>query len=111
MRSSRVRVCSPLIVLFGLFALSVGQSDSPKDGYVPDEATAIRVAEAVLIPIYGEKHVRSERPFHARLKDGIWIVKGSLGNPPKPGDIVVGGTMMAEIERTTGCIKAIYHMK
>jgi len=97
--------------LFGIVALSWGQSDSPKNGYVPDETTAIRVAEAVFIPIYGEKHVRSERPFQAKLKGDVWTVKGSLPKPPKPGDVVVGGTMVAEIERTTGCIKAVYHLK
>jgi hypothetical protein len=94
-----------------MVTLLMGQTDTPQDGYVPDEATAVRIAEAVFIPIYGEKHVRSERPFHATLKDGVWTVKGSLGKPPKPGDIVVGGTMVAEIERATGCIKSVYHLK
>jgi len=95
----------------GIVVSSTGQTDAPKEGYVPDEATAIRVAEAVFIPIYGQKHVISERPFHARLNDGVWTVKGSLGKPPKPGDIVAGGTMVAEIERATGCIKSVYHLK
>src|SRR6185312_747571 len=110
MRSRGNVTCSLLLVLFGIVALSWGQSDSPKNGYVPDETTAIRVAEAVFIPIYGEKHVRSERPFQAKLKGDVWTVKGSLPKPPKPGDVVVGGTMVAEIERTTGCIKAVYHL-
>src|SRR5258706_1263754 len=111
MRSSGVRACSLLLVLFVIVTLSLGRSDSPKNGYVPDKATAIRVAEAVFIPIYGEKHVVSERPFQAQLKGDVWTVKGSLPKSPKPGDIVVGGTMVAEIDRTTGCIKAVYHLK
>lgn len=102
---------SLLLVLLGIVALSLAQSDSPKNGYVPDESTAIRVAEAVFIPIYGEKHVRSERPFQATLKGNVWMVKGSLAKPAKAGEIVFGGTMLAEIERTTGCIKAVYHLK
>jgi hypothetical protein len=111
MKSAGLRTCSLMMAIFGIVALSMGQGAPPKDGYVPDETTAIRVAEAVFVPIYGEKHVRSERPFHATLKDGVWIVKGSLGKAPRPGDVVVGGTMMAEIERETGRIKSVYHMK
>jgi hypothetical protein len=97
--------------VFGIIASSAGQTDAPKEGYVPDEATAIRVAEAVFIPIYGEKHVFSERPFHAKLQDGTWKVTGTLGKPPKRGDLVYGGTMVAEIERSTGSVKAVYHLK
>jgi hypothetical protein len=100
-----------LAALFLGVVCSFAQSDLPKNGYVPNEATAVRIAEAVFIPIYGEKHVFSERPFQAKLKGDIWTVKGSLPKPPKPGDIVVGGTMVAEIERTTGRIQAVYHLK
>jgi hypothetical protein len=111
MRFAGVCVSALLVVLLGIAAMSTGQTDPPKDGYVPDEATAIRIAEAVFIPIYGAKHVRSERPFHATLRDGVWTVRGSLGKPPKPGYIVFGGTMEAEIERATGRIISVYHLK
>jgi hypothetical protein len=105
-------LCVLLLGMFGFVSVSSrGQSDSPNNGYVPDEATAVRIAEAVFIPIYGQKHVYSERPFHARLQGEYWIVKGSLSKPRKPDEIIVGGTMMAEINRTTGCIKAVYHLK
>lgn len=53
-------------------------SYAPKSGMVPDETTAIRVAEAILIPIYGEKKVISERPYYARLSNGTWTVAGSI---------------------------------
>jgi hypothetical protein len=39
----------------------------PIDGFVPNKATAIRIAEAVLIPVYGEREIESERPFSADL--------------------------------------------
>jgi hypothetical protein len=42
----------------------------PQDGFVPDEKTAIRVGEAVLMPVYGENHVIDQRPLHAKLQDG-----------------------------------------
>jgi hypothetical protein len=35
---------------------------------IPDEKTAVAVAEAVLIPIYGEERVRKERPFKGLRK-------------------------------------------
>lgn len=79
--------------------------------FVPDEATAVRIAEAVFIPIYGEKHMKSERPFHARLEGDYWIVSGSLPKPKNKNFIVVGGTMMAEINRSTGEIREVYHLK
>jgi hypothetical protein len=99
------------LIFLGVPGPTPAQSSPPTNGYIPDEATAIRVAEAVLTPIYGEKHVLSERPFRARLDGEFWIVEGSLPKPPKRGDVVVGGTMVAEINRKTGCIRAVYHMR
>jgi len=51
----------------------------PKNGFVPDEKTAVAVAEAILSPIYGQDQIVHERPFHAEL-DGndVWKVEGSL---------------------------------
>jgi hypothetical protein len=60
--------CAAVLVLH-----SFGQGVKPTKGFVPDAATASRIAEAVLIPIYG-KVVVGERPFQATLKDGIWSV-------------------------------------
>jgi len=87
----------------------VGQSPPPKSGYVPDEATAVRIAVAVFIPIYGARNVKKEGPFHARLVGDEWIVIGTL--PKADGLIVAGGTLTAEIDRSTGRIKDVYHGK
>ena len=38
------------------------QNQEPTQGYVPDAATAIRIAVAVWVPIYGERIVDSEKP-------------------------------------------------
>ena len=35
----------------------------PPDGYVPDAKTAIRIAEAVWLPIYGKKVLDDEKPY------------------------------------------------
>lgn len=77
----------------------------PKAGYVPDAATAIKIAEAVWLPIYGEETLKDERPFTARLVKGVWVVEGTL-----PKDLV-GGTAYAEISKETGCILNVMHFK
>jgi len=82
----------------------------PAEPCVPDQKTAVRIAEAVLIPVYGEKHIISERPFTARLEGERWVVKGSLPKA-RPGYLIFGGTAMAEINKQDGRILAVYHLK
>lgn len=77
----------------------------PRLGYVPDAVTAIKIAEAVWIPIYGEETLKDEKPFTARLVNGVWIVQGTL---PKGWD---GGTAYAEISKETGCVLNVTHFK
>ena len=52
--------------------------------YVPDATTAIKIAIAFWQPIYGPAQLAKNKPFHAKLKNGIWIVDGSL--PPERVD-------------------------
>ena len=73
------------------------------DGYVPDSATAIKIAIAVWEPIYGRRHIASKRPFHATLSGGIWSVRGSLPEG------YVGGVPEAEIAKKDGRILRISH--
>ena len=42
-------------------------SERPVAGYVPDAQTAVRIAEAVWIPVCGERLFRKEQPLHAEL--------------------------------------------
>lgn len=80
-------------------------TDPQKDGYVPNEETAIKIAEAVWLPIYG-KEIYKEKPFHATLKnDTIWVVEGTL---KKEAD---GGTVYAEIHKGNGKILKVTHYK
>src|SRR6516225_3932786 len=53
----------------------------PKSGVVPDAATAIQIAEAVLKPMYGAETIASQTPFEAKLNHNVWIVIGS--RPPE----------------------------
>jgi hypothetical protein len=43
-------------------------------GYVPDSATAVRLAEAALEEELGRKKTRSLRPFTASLNEEVWTV-------------------------------------
>src|SRR5689334_734599 len=82
---------------------------SPKAGYVPDEPTAVRIAEAVWIPIYGEAQLATERPFRAELRDHVWYVSGTMPPPPGTNWTVWGGVAEASIDRRTGKILRISH--
>ncbi|PAW79857.1 MAG: hypothetical protein B9S32_00585 [Verrucomicrobia bacterium Tous-C9LFEB] len=77
----------------------------PPNGFVPDAATAIRIAQTVWIPIYGEK-VLKQKPFIAELDDkGVWHVHGSLSEGLK------GDTALAEISKKDGTILRVSHGK
>ncbi|MGA3211117.1 MAG: NTF2 fold immunity protein [Terriglobales bacterium] len=86
-----------------------GQSGTRQ--YIPDEATAVRIAEAVLLPIYGPSELQAERPLRAKLRGDDWIVHGDLHKPIRSGKVILSGAMFVEINRTTGAIKAVYHSK
>jgi len=78
---------------------------TPSDGFIPDEKTAKKVAEAVWIPIYG-RNVLSQKTYKAILIDEkIWLVQGSLGF------LKLGGTAYIEIDKYTGQILKLTHFK
>ena len=80
-----------------------GQSFRPKAGVVPDEQTTIRIAEAILLPIYGEKIISAERPLKANLRGDVWMVQGTL---PKG---FIGGTAVVRLSRDDGRALFIAH--
>ncbi|MNT94770.1 hypothetical protein D3C72_2365260 [compost metagenome] len=75
---------------------------------VPNKETAIKIAEAIWLPIYGKK-IYNEKPFTTELtSSGIWIVKGTL----KDLDIgAKGGVAYIEIQKSDCKILKIYHGK
>jgi hypothetical protein len=89
----------------GLQEPKASPSFMPAGGFVPDAATAIKIAEAVWLPIYG-KEVLNEKPYTARLigKD-VWVVEGSLR---KGWD---GGVAYIEISKRDGRILEVIHGK
>ncbi len=80
-------------------------SNAVATSYVPDQATAIQIAVAVWNPIYGKEKIQKEKPYKAKLRDGVWYVSGSL---PKGW---IGGVAEAEITKDDGRITRISHGK
>jgi hypothetical protein len=78
---------------------------NPKtDGCVPNASTAIKIAEAAWLPVYG-KMILKEKPYTATLKnDSLWIVKGKMHESGAEG-----GTAYIEISKKTGAIYLITH--
>jgi hypothetical protein len=85
------------------------QSYIPPDGFVPDSATAARIAEAIWIPIYGEAQVRSQRPYRATLRKGVWTVRGTLRQSTEPGRRAAGGVAVAEISKRDARVLRVSH--
>ena len=76
----------------------------PKDGFVPTKEVAIKIAVAVWEPIYGAEHIAAEKPYQARLANGVWIVEGSLPQGP-----IAGGVAEARISKDDGRILSVSH--
>jgi len=98
-----------LIFISFLPAQPVEHSYKPKNGYVSDSVIAIKIAEAVLVSIYGERVINEEKPLKAELKKGIWIVKGTLNCPD--GNTCRGGVAVIEISKDDGTILRVSHGK
>ena len=77
----------------------------PPNGFVPDEATAIKVAVAIWTPIFGKAKIAKEKPYHATLKGDVWIVEGSFPEGYH------GGVARAEISKEDGKIVSVSHGK
>ena len=108
----KIRTALWFSVLF--VPLVFGQGSAPKEGYVPSSDTAVQIAEAVLIPVYGKKQIESERPFSAKLKDGVWTVSGTLRCPDGKGGTTthcVGGVAVVEISKADARVLSMIHYK
>jgi hypothetical protein len=81
----------------------------PNGGFVPNAETAVKIAEAVLIPVYGEKKVLSERPFKAKLAEGVWTVTGTV--PCPTGAKCACGAAIVRISQASGQILQMGHGK
>jgi hypothetical protein len=76
----------------------------PKNGFVPDKDTALAIAYAVALPIYGKKQLDGEKPLRAELEGGVWTILGTLNCGSCDG-----GTLVMQIDKTTGRIVFLTH--
>jgi hypothetical protein len=81
-----------------------GQSFRPPSGIVPDEKTAITIAEAVLVPIYGDQDIKAQKPFKVTLQNNIWLIEGALPDPPEPR-----GTFVLRLSKRDGKVLFLTH--
>ena len=98
-----------MTVLAGSLAVAQEQGPPPTyippHGYVPDAATAIRIAVAVWEPIYGKEKIASQQPYIASLKGDVWTVVGTFHCKGH----CVGGVASAEISKRNGTILRVIH--
>ena len=93
-----------IVTLFGVTVVARPQSFRPKNGFIPDEQTALRVGEAILEAIYGEKEITAEEPFTATLKNDIWTVVGSF-----PKGERFGGVATIKVSKANGRVISVTH--
>jgi hypothetical protein len=98
-----------LAITFGLLSILFVQNvftqkNTECQNLVPDEITAIKIAVAVWLPIYG-KAIYRKKPFVAKLiSDNVWQVSGTLKTQK-------GGVPYIEIQRCDSKILMVIHTK
>jgi hypothetical protein len=108
-----MRNCAAFCCTLLFATLALGQ-DVPRRDYVPDSDTAVKIAEAVLIPVYGKKQIESEKPFVAELKGDVWVVSGTLHCPDGRGGTTthcVGGVAEVRISKVDARVVSMIHYK
>lgn len=87
------------------------RSNPETDGYVPDSLTAIGIAKAIWLPIYGKDHIERHSPFDAGLLgDTIWRITGSRYRRTL-NDWELGGSLFLDIHKTDGKVTNSGHSK
>lgn len=77
-------------------------------------STAVKIGEAVLIPVYGEEKIASEKPFTATLSNDVWLVSGTLHCSDGKGGTTthcVGGVAEVRISKVDARILSLGHGK
>src|SRR5690242_2289965 len=108
---------SAICGLFLAVTLSGQSSPPPTSIRVPDEATALKIAEPALVKTYGRRQIDYERPLKATIDKGIWTVGGTLCCPDRNGHrtceqgMCVGGVAVLKLRQRDGKILSINHYK
>jgi hypothetical protein len=76
----------------------------PANGFVPDAATALKIAEVILVSIYGQDSFDGQKPFKVELnKNEVWEITGTL--PPW----TMGGVAFIQIQKSDSKILKVIH--
>lgn len=79
---------------------------TPKEGFVPNEFIAIKIAEIILFNLYGKEEIIDQRPYNILLKDNTtWCIEGYLPQN------MLGGVVYIEIDKMTGEVLKVLHTK
>lgn len=78
---------------------------TPKSGIVNNYKVAIKIAETILLSVYGKK-IYKDVPYNAYLKnDSIWVVAGTIK------DGAIGGTFEVVMRKNDGAILRVVEEK
>lgn len=83
----------------------VKSSHIPARGFVPDEATAVAIAEAILVAIYGQESIDRQKPFLVGLDNDVWTIFGQRKR------VLPGGVFRIQISRQDASVKSLSHGK
>ena len=72
---------------------------------IPDEETAISVAEPILFKIYKKENITFQKPYKINFIDKYWIIVGTLPEG------LVGGTFEIILDATNSKVLWISHGK
>lgn len=106
-----------VLLLSAAITLWAQGSSPPTSVRVPDDATALSIAEPVLIKQFGKQVIDEEQPFKATLQNGIWTVYGTLCCPYGKGRRTCepgrcnGGVAELELRQSDGKVLSISHGK
>jgi hypothetical protein len=64
------------------------RSFHPPNGFIADSITAVKVAEVVLVSVWGAESIESRKPLIATLERGVWSVRSGSAEG-MVGDVVL----------------------
>lgn len=89
-------------------SLDIKVNDTISRTLVPDENTAKKIAEAIWLPIYGER-ILKQRPYKAIESNDIWIVRGIIPELYRDDPNVRGGTAYIQISKKDAKVLKVTH--
>ena len=80
----------------------------PAEGVIRNASVAVKVAEVILIDIYGAEVINNEKPLRAKLiNDSVWLKSGTLAGKGE----AKGGDAHIKIRKKDGAVLGVIHEK